>query len=66
MMMVILNLNYVSPSPEFAKIFSKGLIHQITDMYSEYQTEKTRFSLNNLQNRSDSVFNELQQSSKET
>ena len=33
-------------------------------MYSEYQTEKTRFSLNNLQNRSDSVFNDLQQSQK--
>ena len=34
----------------------------MSDMYSEYQTEKTRFSLNNLQNRLDSVFNELQQS----
>ena len=37
----------------------------MSDMYSEYQTEKTRFSLKNLQNRSDSVFNELQQISKE-
>ena len=56
----ILNLNYVSPNPEFAKNFSEGLINQMSDMYSEYQTEKTRLSLNNLQNRSDSVFNELQ------
>ena len=44
-----------------AKNFSEGLIHQMSDMYSEYQTEKTRFTLKNLQNRSDSVFNELQQ-----
>ena len=57
----ILNLNYVSPIPEFAKKFSEGLINQMSDMYSEYQTEKTRLSLNNLQNRSDSVFYELQQ-----
>lgn len=56
----ILNLSYVSMNPEFAKTFSEGLIYQMKDMYSEYQTEKTRFSLNNLQNRSDSVFNELQ------
>ena len=57
----ILNLNYVSPNPEFSKMFSEGLIHQMSTMYSEHQTEKTRFSLRNLQNRSDSVFNELQQ-----
>ena len=36
----------------------------MSDMYSEYQTEKTRFSLNNLQDRSDSIFNELQQAEK--
>tara|TARA_B000000532_G_scaffold242860_1_gene237709 strand:- start:3751 stop:4776 length:1026 start_codon:yes stop_codon:yes gene_type:complete len=60
----ILNLNYVSLSPEFAKTFSEGLIHQMSEMYSEYQTEKTRFSLNNLQDRSDSIFNELQQAEK--
>ena len=59
-MIRILNLNYVSPIPEFAKKFSEELIHQMSDMYSEYQTEKTRLSLNNLQNRSDSVFYELQ------
>lgn len=58
----ILNLSYVSLNPEFAKKFSEGLIHQMSDMYSKYQTEKTRLSLNNLQNRSDSVFYELQQS----
>ena len=57
----ILNLNYVSPTPEFAKNFSEGLINQMSDMYSEYQTEKTRLSLKNLQNRSDSIFYELQQ-----
>lgn len=56
----ILNLNYVSPNPEFSKFFSEELIHQMSNMYSEHQTEKTRFSLRNLQNRSDSVFNELQ------
>ena len=44
----ILNLNYVSPTPEFIKNFSEGLINQMSDMYSEYQTEKTRLSLKNL------------------
>ena len=57
----IINLNYISRNPEFSKLFSEGLIQQMSDMYSEHQTEKTRFSLRNLQNRSDSVFNKLQQ-----
>ena len=58
----ILNLNYTSLHSQFAKIFSEGLIKQMSDMYSEYRTEKTRYSLNNLQFRSDSVFSELKRS----
>ena len=58
----ILNLNYTSLNSQFAKIFSEGLIKQMSDMYSEYRTEKTRYSLKNLQSRSDSVFSELKRS----
>ena len=58
----ILNLNYSSVSSQFAKYFTESLIDEMTGMYSSYQTEKIRFSLNNLKSRSDSVFSELQRS----
>ena len=58
----ILNLNYTSLNSQFAKFFSEGLIKQMSDMYSEYRTEKTRFSLNNIKFRSDSVFSVLKRS----
>lgn len=58
----ILNLNYSSVSGQFAKHFTESLIDEMTGMYSSYQTERTRFSLNNLKSRSDSVFRELQKS----
>jgi len=58
----ILNLNYSSVSSQFAKYFTESLIDEMSGMYSSYQTERTRFSLNNLKSRSDSVFSELQKS----
>lgn len=58
----ILNLNYSSFSGQFAKHFTESLIDEMSGMYSSYQTERTRFSLNNLKSRSDSVFSELQKS----
>ncbi|MBT5858785.1 MAG: hypothetical protein HOH88_02850 [Flavobacteriales bacterium] len=58
----ILNLNYSSVSSQFAKHFTESLIDEMSGMYSSYQTERIRFSLNNLKSRSDSVFSELQKS----
>jgi uncharacterized protein involved in exopolysaccharide biosynthesis len=58
----ILNLNYSSVSSQFAKHFTESLIDEMSRMYSSYQTEKIRFTLNNLKSRSDSVFSELQRS----
>ena len=55
----ILNLNFTSRNGSFAKYFVENLIDEMSDMYSNYKTEKTRFSLENLQNRADSVFKEL-------
>ena len=58
----ILNLNFTSSNSTFAKYFVENLIDEMSDMYSTYQTEKTRFSLEVLQNRADSVFKELKDS----
>lgn len=58
----ILNLNFTSRNSLFAKYFVENLIDEMSDMYSTYQTEKTRFSLENLQNRADSIFKELKDS----
>lgn len=58
----ILNLNFTSSNSTFAKYFVETLIDEMSDMYSTYQTEKTRFSLEVLQNRADSVFKELKDS----
>jgi uncharacterized protein involved in exopolysaccharide biosynthesis len=58
----ILNLTYTSTSSEFAKNFTELLVEEISQMYSHYQTEKTRRSLKNLELRSDSIFRELKNS----
>jgi len=58
----ILNLSFKSLNGEFAKSFTQIIISEISDMYSVYQTEKTRISLNNLESRSDSIFSELKSS----
>jgi len=58
----ILNLTYTSTSSEFAKNFTELLVEEISQMYSHYQTEKTRKSLKNLELRSDSIFRELKKS----
>ena len=58
----ILNLTYTSINSEFAKNFTELLVEEISQMYSHYQTEKTRKSLKNLELRSDSIFRELKNS----
>ena len=58
----ILNLTYTSTNSEFAKNFTELLIGEMSQMYSHYQTEKTRQSLKNLELRSDSIFRELKNS----
>ena len=58
----ILNLTYTSTNSEFAKNFTELLVEEISQMYSHYQTEKTKRSLKNLELRSDSIFRELKNS----
>jgi len=58
----ILNLTYTSINSEFAKNFTELLVEEMSQMYSHYQTEKTRKSLKNLELRSDSIFRELKKS----
>jgi uncharacterized protein involved in exopolysaccharide biosynthesis len=58
----ILNLTYTSTNSEFAKNFTELLVGEMSQMYSHYQTEKTRKSLKNLELRSDSIFRELKNS----
>ena len=58
----IINLNFQFNNSLFAIYFVENIINEMSDMYSNYKTEKTRISLDNLQNRSDSIFKELQNS----
>ena len=58
----ILNLTYSSINSEFAKNFTELIMEEMSQMYSNYQTEKTRKSLESLVSRSDSVFRELKNS----
>ena len=58
----ILNLTYSSINSEFAKNFTVVIMEEMSKMYSKYQTEKTRQSLNNLELRLDSIFRELKKS----
>ncbi len=55
----ILNLDFTSYNQKFAKVFVERMIFEVSEMYSKYQTEKNRISLDNLQFRSDSILNEL-------
>ena len=55
----ILNLSFESLNAELAKNFTEIVIDEISEMYIDYQTEKSRNTLNNLYNRSDSIFKDL-------
>ena len=58
----ILNLSFESLNAELAKNFTEIVIDEISEMYIDYQTEKSRDILNNLYHRSDSVFKDLKTS----
>ena len=58
----ILNLSFESLNDELAKNFTETVIDEISEMYIDYQTEKSRNMLNNLYNRSDSIFKDLKTS----
>ena len=56
----IIYLSFISLSEEFSKHFSENLIDEMSRMYIEYQTKQSTNTIDFLQNRSDSVFYELQ------
>ena len=58
----ILNLSFESLNAEFAKNFTEIVIDEMSEMYIDYQTEKSRNTLENLQSRSDSIFKDLKTS----
>ncbi len=58
----ILNLSFESLNAELAKNFTEIVIDEMSEMYIDYQTEKSRNTLNNLYNRSDSIFKDLRTS----
>ena len=58
----ILNLSFESLNAELAKTFTEIVIDEMSEMYIDYQTEKSRNTLNNLYNRSDSIFKDLKTS----
>ena len=58
----ILNLSFESLNAEFAKNFTEIVIDEMSEMYIDHQTEKSRNTLNNLYNRSDSIFKDLKTS----
>ena len=55
----ILDLSFESLNAELAKNFTEIVIDEMSEMYIDYQTEKSRNTLNNLYNRSDSIFKDL-------
>ena len=55
----ILNLSFESLNAEFAKNFTEKIIDEMSEMYIDYQTEKSRNILDNLRDRSDSIFKDL-------
>ena len=55
----ILDLSFESLNAELAKNFTEIVIDEISEMYIDYQTEKSRNVLDNLQSRSDSIFKSL-------
>ena len=52
----IINLSFESLDDELAKNFTEIVIDEISEMYIDYQTEKSRNTLDNLESRSDSIF----------
>ena len=58
----IINLSFESLDAELAKNFTEIVIDEISEMYIDYQTEKSRNVLDNLQSRSDSIFKSLKTS----
>ncbi len=56
----IIRLSYLSLNQEFAKYFVEALIEQMSKMYVEHQTAQASNTLDFLQNRADSVFEELE------
>ena len=56
----IIYLSFISSNEMFSKHFSENLIDEMSRMYIEYQTKQSTNTIDFLQNRSDSVFNELQ------
>jgi len=56
----IINLSYVSVNKEFAKQFVEVLIDQMSKMYVVHKTAQAKNTLDFLQNRADSVFDELE------
>lgn len=61
----IITLSYVSLNDEFAKEFVESLIKEMGKMYVSHQTAQSNNSLNFLQNRADSVFEELKNAEQE-
>tara|TARA_B100000945_G_C20386383_1_gene599941 strand:- start:506 stop:1552 length:1047 start_codon:yes stop_codon:yes gene_type:complete len=57
----IIGLSYSSLNEEFAKVFSENLIDQMGEMYISHQTAQANNTLDFLESRADSVFNELQE-----
>ena len=61
----IITLSYISSHERFAKFFVEKLINQMSRMYILNKTANANNTLDFLQNRSDSVFSELENAEKE-
>ena len=61
----IIYLSFKSKEEKFAKLFSENLIDEMSSMYIEYQTKQSTNTIDFLQNRADSVFNELEKAEEE-
>ena len=55
----IINLSFESLNAEFAKIFTEIVIDEMSEMYIDDRTEKSRNTLNDLENRSAAIKSEL-------
>ena len=61
----IIYLSFKSKEEKFSKLFSENLIDEMSSMYIEYQTKQSTNTIDFLQNRADSVFNELEKAEEE-
>ena len=61
----IIYLSFKSKEEKFAKLFSENLIDEMSSMYIEYQTKQSTNTIDFLQNRADSVFDELEKAEEE-